>query len=108
MCIGTLFLYSNTLDIDSISDYLSEEDCLLLDSLFTVSNYLKPTNKDTIRNIIRRRQQIQTAVEFSYQTKYYITSNPTIASGMGRILVICDAMTYNALSNEIIRYAKDE
>lgn len=107
MCIGALFLYSNTLYIDSISDYLSEEDCLLLDSLFTVSNYLEPTNQDTIRNIIRRRQQIQTAVEFSYQTKYYITSNPTIASGMGRILVICDAMTYNVLSNEIIRYAKD-
>lgn len=107
MCIGTLFLYSNTLDIDSISDYLSEEDCLLLDSLFTISNDFAPTNKDTIRNIIRRRQQIQAAVDFSYQTKYYITSNPTIASGMGRILVICDAMTYNALSNEIIRYAKD-
>lgn len=107
MCIGTLFLYANTLDTDSISDYLSEEDCLVLDSLFTISNDLEPTNNDTIRNIIRRRQQAQSAVEFSYQTKYYITSNPTIASGMGRILVICDDATYNSLSDEIIRYAKD-
>ena len=106
-CIGVSFAYSNTLDTDSISDYLSEEDCLLLDSLFTISNDLEPTNNDTIRNIIRRRQQAQSAVEFSYQTKYYITSNPTIASGMGRILVICDDATYNSLSDEIIRYAKD-
>ena len=100
MCIGVLFTYSSTLDTDSMSNYLSEEDCLLLDSLFTISNDLEPTNKDTVCNIIRRRQQAQSAVEFSYQTKYYITSNPTIASGMGRILVICDNATYNSLSNE--------
>ena len=57
MCIGVLFTYSSTLDTDSMSNYLSEEDCLLLDSLFTISNDLEPTNKDTVCNIIRRRQQ---------------------------------------------------
>ena len=107
ICLGTSLLYSNTLDTDSISDYLSEEDCLLLDSLFAISDELESTNLDSIRSAIRHRQQVQSAIDFSYETKFYITSNPTIANGMGRILVICDSTTYKDLSYEIIRYAKD-
>ncbi len=107
MCIGASFLYSSTLDTDSISDYLSEEDCQRLDSLFAVLEESEPITTDSVRKAIRHRQQAQSAVEFSYQTKYYITSSPTFASGMGGILVICDDTTYNSLSNEITRYAKD-
>lgn len=107
MCLGTATLYSNALDTDSLSDYLSEEDCMLLDSLFAISNSFEPTNQDSVRKTIRRRQQVQNAIDFSYQTKYYITQNSTIASGMGRILVLCDATIYSTLSHEIIRYAKD-
>ena len=32
MCIGASFAYSITLNTDSLSDYISEEDCLLLES----------------------------------------------------------------------------
>ena len=85
MCLGTATLYSNALDTDSLSDYLSEEDCMLLDSLFAIANSFEPTNQDSVRKTIRRRQQVQSAIDFSYQTKYYITQNSTIASGMAQI-----------------------
>ena len=107
MCIGASFLYSSTLDTDSISDYLSEEDCLRLDSLFAISEELEPVNIDSIQKAIHHRQQVQAAIDFSYETKFYITSNPTIANTIGRILVLCDDTTFNALKHEIIRYAKD-
>lgn len=107
MCIGASFLYSSTLNTDSVTDYLSEEDCLRFDTLFAFSEESELINPDSVRKAIRYRQQLQTSIDFSYETKYYIESNPTISNGMGRILVICDTATYNALTFEVNRYAKD-
>lgn len=98
MCIGASFLYSSTLNTDSVTDYLSEEDCLRFDTLFAFSEESELINPDSVRKAIRYRQQLQASIDFSYETKYYIESNPTISNGMGRILVICDTATYNALT----------
>lgn len=107
VCCSLSFLSATTTELDTIGDYLSEEECRYADSIFAHYSVLYSVNHDSLSAAIRRKQQAQAAIDYSYQTKFSITRNPVLAHRIGRIMVICDNETYNDLSNKIIRYAKD-
>lgn len=106
LCCNLSFLCATIIPSDSVRDYLLEEESQYVDSLFALSAS-EPINTDSVCRANRIRQQTYAEIDYSYETRFYITQNPTFVHRIGRVLVICDNATYNALSKEIIRYAKD-
>ena len=96
----SLFAYSTPNSIDSISDFLSEEDSWRIDSLFALSSLV------TIDSVLDNSTP-RSSLDYSYQTTFYITQNPSLVYRIGRILILCESTTYDSLAAEIIRYAKD-
>lgn len=109
LCYNSLFFVFAEIQAqnDSIDDFLSEEECNIIDSIFAISSSLQSENRDSVHSVIRQKRLQQASIDFSYQTKFYISHNASLVYRIGRILVLCDNVTYNNLSNEIIRYAKD-
>ena len=102
----SLFSYAITDTTDYVSNFLSEEECRRIDSLFAKSSHFISTNDDTIKNS-RIEQRTSATIEYSYVTKYYIAQDPLLVDRIGRILVICDNITYDSLATQVVRYAKD-
>ena len=104
LCCFSLFAYSVSNDIDNIGDFLSEEDCMRIDSLFTLYSLV---TIDSVLDNSTQEQPSRSSIDYSYQTTFYIAQNPTLVYKIGRILILCESATYDSLATEIIRYAKD-
>lgn len=104
LCYNSLFFVFAEIQAqnDSIDDFLSEEECNIIDSIFAISSSLQSENRDSVHSVIRQKRLQQASIDFSYQTKFYISHNASLVYRIGRILVLCDNVTYNNLSNEII------
>lgn len=92
---------------DSISDFLSEEECWYFDSLLAVSSLLDTVGTATKTKTTNLDLSTRAATNYSYATTYYIAHDPSRIDRIGRILVLCDCNTYIKFTNKIIRYAKD-
>lgn len=103
LCWGFSVLYAY--NIDSLDNKLSEEEWRYLDSVFATSMYQARLDSTSVINTLEKSNVDFT--DFSYQTEFYITQNANVIDGIGRILLVCDSVTFTTLSSEIIRYAKD-
>ena len=73
LCCFSLFAYSVSNDIDNIGDFLSEEDCMRIDSLFTLYSLV---TIDSVLDNSTQEQPSRSSIDYSYQTTFYIAQNP--------------------------------
>ena len=66
LCCFSLFAYSTPNSIDSISDFLSEEDSWRIDSLFALSSWV---TIDSVLDNSTQEQLSRSSLDYSYQTK---------------------------------------
>ena len=93
--------------LDSVSDFLSEEECWYFDSLLAVSSLLDTVGTATKIKTTDLELSTRAATNYSYATTYYIAHDPSRIDRIGRILILCDCNTYIKFTNKIVRYAKD-
>lgn len=87
LCCFSLFAYSTTNSIDSISDFLSEKDCWRIDSLFALSSLV---TIDSILDNSAQEQPSRSSLDYSYQTTFFIAQTELNICGTSPYIELVD------------------